>query len=75
MTEREWEILEYVREGMRSRHKNYRDGQCLFNALYLVKPNLADEIRGSPMDPFYQDNRINLLLDWLQSKSEGGKHV
>ena len=33
-------------------------GQCYFNALYDVEPELADEIRGTSDDPFYDDGRI-----------------
>lgn len=39
-----------------------RRGQFLFNALHSVNPVLADEIRGGPLDPFYDNTRIDTCL-------------
>jgi hypothetical protein len=46
-----------------------RYGQWLFNELYDVKPELANSIRGTMVDPFYHDNRTPefwcaLILKW-----------
>lgn len=30
-----------------------RYGQAFFNVLYQVRPEIADEIRGTSLDPFY----------------------
>ena len=37
-----------------SSHLRY--GQVYFNILHKVKPQLADEIRGSRLDPFHKEN-------------------
>jgi hypothetical protein len=37
----------------RKEYPNWRYGQVLFNALYEVDPDLANEIRGTEIDPFY----------------------
>ena len=37
-----------------------RKGQCFFNALYTLFPEVADEVRGTPVDPFHIDGRITL---------------
>mgnify|MGYP003645749907 CR=1 FL=1 len=37
----------------RARVKKERIGQALFNHLYQVKPELAEKVRGTDMDPFY----------------------
>lgn len=47
----------------------WRLGQAYFNILRLLKPGLAEEIRGSAADPFYNDKRIAVFLtrvraDW-----------
>jgi len=39
-----------------------RKGQALFNAVYDLYPYIADEIRGSDTDCFYNDKRIDLFL-------------
>lgn len=33
----------------------YRYGQCMFNILYALRPDIADRIRGTNIDPFYKD--------------------
>jgi hypothetical protein len=35
-----------------------RRGQYLFNCLYAVRPDVADAIRGTLADPFYDDKKI-----------------
>jgi hypothetical protein len=45
---------------MEARHVNsdLRMGQALFNALYDIKPKLANKIRGTFADPHYLDGRV-----------------
>jgi hypothetical protein len=38
-------------------HTNWRVGQCAFNALTTMRPELAEFIRGTELDPFYADIR------------------
>ena len=37
----------------RARVKKERYGQAMFNHLFMVKPELAEKVRGTDMDPFY----------------------
>jgi hypothetical protein len=46
----------------------WRKGQAYFNALHEVHPELADEIRGGNLDPFYQDKRIDEFLAWVKTR-------
>lgn len=39
-----------------------RVGQTMFNLLQEMNPELADAIRGTPFDPFYDDGKIALFL-------------
>lgn len=32
-----------------------RYGQAVFNVMYVVAPEFADEMRGKSLDPFYDD--------------------
>ena len=36
----------------------WREGQAAFNALHEVDPDLANEIRGTRLDPFYRDDKL-----------------
>jgi hypothetical protein len=51
---------------------NWRRGQCLFNALYELYPSISDVIRGTDVDPFYNDDKIpqcwNTIVAVLQGK-------
>lgn len=47
----------------------WRLGQAIFNVLAENRPDLAEKIRGTEMDPFYvQENpqKINEIMDWLE---------
>jgi hypothetical protein len=45
-------------------HPEWRMGQTYFNVLYAIRPDLANRIRGSSLDPFYFDDRIYEFLAW-----------
>ena len=44
---------------------SYRLGQSYFNMLYDMNNELANKIRATSVDPYYQDSRINLFLQYL----------
>jgi len=48
-----------------------RIGQVLFNALYVVRPDLAEEIRATILDPFFadswEDERIKNFLVFVEN--------
>ena len=39
-----------------------RDGQAAFNFLHAIKPDIANQIRTTPLDPFYQDDRLDAFF-------------
>jgi len=41
---------------LQQRHTNWRWGQCLFNALNELNPKVADDVRATANDPFYNCN-------------------
>lgn len=51
-------------------YPGWRAGQCLFNAIYDISPALADEIRGTPNDPFHRDDRLGACLSFLTGKEK-----
>ncbi len=47
-------LCKFYMDGMiLAREKGWRYGQALFNLLTDVRPDLAEEIRGTDKDPFY----------------------
>lgn len=42
-----------------------RYGQHWFNRLYEVRPDLADSIRGTRLDPFYKDHVSQEALSFV----------
>lgn len=50
-----------------------RRGQAYFNALYFGEhdPEFADEIRGGSLDPFYDDGKIEVMLEALRERWGG----
>lgn len=47
---------------MKNKHPSIRVGQFYFNELYVHHPALADEIRATSADPFYNDS--NIVMFW-----------
>lgn len=46
----------------RARHPSQRAGQAYFNALHEKLPDIANEIRSTEDDPFYDDRLIKGFL-------------
>jgi hypothetical protein len=56
-----------------SAQKNkWRIGQALFNHLWTVRPDLAEQIRGGPSDPFHAysptDVQYESAIKFIESK-------
>jgi hypothetical protein len=49
-----------------TRPGSWRKGQFLFNELCSVRPDLAERIRASDLDPFFQDWRIEACMEFLR---------
>lgn len=50
----------YARE-----HPQQRYGQALFNHLQAHKPDLANDVRGREMDPFYNTALVAVFLKYV----------
>lgn len=48
-----------------SSHPEERSGQAYFNALLEHDREFADEIRGGPLDPFYDSGKAGAMLSAL----------
>lgn len=42
-----------------------RQGQMAFNLLTVMHPVLAESVRGSRHDPFYNDDRLTVFFDFV----------
>jgi len=60
-------FAEYVlfAEDYLEQNPEQRKGQAYFNALWFTYPDLADKVRGSHRDPFYNDDRMPEFLDFV----------
>lgn len=43
-----------------------RSGQWAFNVLYQIRPDLADAVRTTVRDPFYQDSKLPAFHEWVR---------
>ena len=60
------DVYKYMKE-----YPEWRRGQTMFNTLYIKYPDLASSIRGTPLDTFYDNTRIEDFLIWLKLKLKG----
>lgn len=44
---------------------HWRTGQKAFNLLSRVRPDIAELVRGSDMDPFHRDDRLPAFYDFV----------
>lgn len=59
---------QYTRD--RAAHPEWRDGQTWFNSFFVVDPPLADRIRTTKSDPYYNDARIPAFLERVRELTE-----
>lgn len=56
LTSEEFLSLQKDVEELISLHPDLRKGQCFFNCLHEINPELADSLLGTENDPFYNDD-------------------
>lgn len=61
-------FADYVVAIMMTKPDTQRYGQWAFNLLHELRPELADEVRATEVDPFYDNLRVPEFLDWLEGK-------
>lgn len=49
-----------------SDHPFWRPGQFVFNVLLNHRPDLAEQLRGTDLDPFHRSDLIPATLAWLR---------
>lgn len=51
-----------------NRHPEWRRGQTAYNVLRRWRPELTDQVLFTPLDPFYQDDRLQLFLSFIEER-------
>jgi hypothetical protein len=46
-------------------HPTERRGQAYFNTLHEMRPDLSEQVRATHLDPFYQDEAIEVFLGFV----------
>lgn len=65
ITESELQVILLLGLEMRSKHHDWRGGQAIFNALYELHSKVANIIRGTKIDPFYDNNKISDCIKFI----------
>lgn len=54
-------FMQYINTTSNAFHanKDWRIGQAYFNTLVEARPDLAEKVRGTNLDPFYADNAMD----------------
>lgn len=56
----------------RKEYPRWRKGQTMFNVLLDLRPDIAERIRSTELDPFHRDEVVPKLLDWLKEQLTDG---
>lgn len=62
------EIFGFSVVDYRAQYPEQRQGQASFNVLRTNRRKWTDEIHGTPLDPFYMDDRLPAFRKWLKEK-------
>lgn len=49
-------------------YPEWRYGQAVFNTCHSLFPKIADNLRGTKYDPFYDDTRVDSFLDQVEKQ-------
>lgn len=63
MTFDEWMVYAW---GYWKARPEQRKGQAYFNALEVHRPDIASGVRGTPVDPFFNDSQLVPFLDIVE---------
>lgn len=68
------DALEHADKAAANRDQSVlRYGQAWFNALHDVRPDLADQIRGTDVDPFFDNSKVKFAqahVGWVACHEE-----
>lgn len=50
-----------------SKLHSLRQGQAIYNCMTMLRPDLANELNGTLADPYYDDERLPMFWEALES--------
>ena len=53
---------------LRQLDDSWRFGQVLFNELLSTRPDIAEKIRATEMDPFYNNGKMDMFLNFVADR-------
>lgn len=62
LTREQFKTVKSLAEEMRIKEPHLRKGQAFFNALHFLHPVIADKIRATGFDPFYDDQKLDVCM-------------
>lgn len=65
LTDEEVKLIDLKIEEFNKSDPHWRVGQTYFNALFIVNPSIANEIRATKLDMFYLDENISKFREVL----------
>lgn len=68
LTEEQLKGVITLQEEFMKIHSNWRKGQSFFNALYILYPDVGDAVRGTSVDPYHRDEKIEDCINFLIKK-------
>lgn len=60
-------VLNYTEWYICPRPQRIRYGQAIFNVAYKMYPNAVNKLRGTDLDCFYQDEKVDKFLNALEN--------
>jgi len=70
LTESELKRVVELQINLQEKYPEWREGQSFFNALNLLVPEVANEIRGTEYDPYHVNNRLVKCMEYIASNEE-----
>lgn len=69
LTKEQVEEVKKEAEELKEDYPEWRTGQSFFNALYMMYPKVADDVRGTKYDPFYITELIDQCIEFITEKT------
>lgn len=53
-------------------YHSWRYGQTVFNVMHMMHPEIADLYRGTVLDPFYHDDKVEQFITACAERIDNG---
>ena len=73
LTDKQFNEFGKLAAAILAENKVWRCGQGFFNALCKISPEIAEQVRGTNFDPFYDNAKIGLFFRQILTDEDFGK--